>query len=202
MKPKIFGIGFHKTGTTSLATALRILGYDTIHGDPRNKSPYGDEGRTLIKMIDAGNYQLPTIKKYEAFTDNPYFSIWKELDQNYLGSKFILTIRDDQQWLQSCLKFYAGRRIRPMRTWMFKEYADPSLSETARRTWIEKYQQHNQDIKNYFRSRPSDLLILDVSQGNTWNLLCSFLNKPIPAEIPFPKKNSSIYFSYSENIRC
>ena len=28
----VFGIGFHKTGTTSLATALGMLGYRTVHG--------------------------------------------------------------------------------------------------------------------------------------------------------------------------
>ena len=103
MKAKIFGIGFHKTGTSSLARALTLLGFNTIHGDPRKKPPYGDEGRTLIEMIDKGNYELPTIEKYDAFTDNPYFSIWKQLDSNYPGSKFILTIRDPKKWIKSCL---------------------------------------------------------------------------------------------------
>ena len=36
---KVFGIGFHKTGTSSLAAALRELGYRTIHGDSRRSWP-------------------------------------------------------------------------------------------------------------------------------------------------------------------
>jgi len=30
---KIFGIGFYKTGTTTLYDALRTLGYHTVNGD-------------------------------------------------------------------------------------------------------------------------------------------------------------------------
>lgn len=35
-KNKVFCIGFHKTGTTSISVALKFLGYKTIHGDPKN----------------------------------------------------------------------------------------------------------------------------------------------------------------------
>lgn len=186
---KIFGIGFHKTGTTSLHQALKMLGYRAIHGDPRFGPPYGDEGRTLLTYIRRGDYRLPTIERYDAFTDNPYFSIWRELDQTFPNSKFILTIRDEEAWLRSCLNYYRNRRIRPMRAWMFGEYADPASSQAAQQAWLAAYRRHNQDIITHFENRPHDLLILNLVQGEGWEKLCSFLDRPIPGQ-PFPFTNS------------
>jgi len=185
---KIFGIGFHKTATSSLAKALTILGYSTIHGDQRGKPPYGDEGRTLIKLIEQGNYNLPTLDKFDAFSDNPYFSIWKELDKNYPGSKFILTIRDSSKWIESCVKYYKGRRIRPMRIWMFGEHAEPSKSEESKKIWLEAYKTHNAEILAYFRERPDDLLVMDITRGDGWEKLCPYLGVKQPAR-SFPTKN-------------
>ena len=66
---KIFCIGFYKTGTTSLYEALRILGYETVNGDTPGSYPGADDGATLIRQIDAGNFRLPTFELFEAFTD-------------------------------------------------------------------------------------------------------------------------------------
>ena len=196
---KVFGIGFHKTGTTSLHTALIQLGYSSIHGDPSQAPFLGDEGRTLIKLIDAGNYSLPTIEKYDAFTDNPYFSIWKELDIHYPNSKFILTIREENEWIASCVNFFGGRRVRPMRKWMFGEYGDPSSSDRAKEIWLKAYRKHNADIINYFKSRPDDLLILKITEGEGWEKLCFFLKKQIP-DVTFPLKNKTKETKLTTNI--
>ena len=92
---KIFGIGFHKTGTSSLASALRKLGYRTIHGDPRGSWQGADEGTTLIQLIEAGQLRLPTFDIFDAFVDNPYFMIWRQLDDSFPNAKFIFTSRDE-----------------------------------------------------------------------------------------------------------
>ena len=41
---KIFGIGFYKTGTTTLYDALRTLGYHTVNGDKPGSYPGADDG--------------------------------------------------------------------------------------------------------------------------------------------------------------
>lgn len=185
---KVFGIGFHKTGTSSLHQALKILGYRAIHGDPRFGPPYGDEGRSLIQQLQQGDYQLPTLEQYGAFTDNPYFSIWKELDRHYPGSKFILTIRDEADWLRSCVDYYRDKRIRPMRQWMFGENADPSSGEKAQQAWLEAYRRHNADITDHFKHRPDDLLVMNIIKGEGWEKLCPFLKLPQPGQ-SFPAAN-------------
>ena len=43
-------------------------------------------------------------------------------------------------------------------------------------------------VKEYFRNRPDDLLVMNICGGEGWEVLCLFLNKPIPS-VPFPKLN-------------
>jgi Sulfotransferase domain len=185
---KIFGLGFHKTGTSSLASALRKLGYHTIHGDPRGSWSGADEGLTLTKLIDSGKFQLPTFGLFDAFVDNPYFSIWLKLVDIFPDAKFILTLRDDTAWIESCINYYAGRRVRPMRAWMFGTHADPASSREARNIWLDRYRQHNDAVQAYFSGDNERLLTLNLCEGDGWTRICNFLRAPRP-ERPFPHAN-------------
>ena len=88
--PKVFGIGLDRTGTTSLANALNELGILTIH--------YADDATTNQELI-AGN-KLTILEEYQGIIHgtSPFF---QKLDNLYPDSKFILTIREQQQWLKS-----------------------------------------------------------------------------------------------------
>lgn len=190
-KQKVFGLGFHKTGTQSLDEALKILGFKTIHGDPRKAPHGGTEGSKLLdEYIRQGNYYLPTFDLYDAFTDNPYFSIWKEIVQMFPEAKYILTIRDEKKWIKSCVQYYQGRRVRTMREWMFGQHADPSKNKESENAWLGAYRRHNPEIMEYFKSAGKDLLIMDITRGDGWNVLCPFLDRPIPS-VPFPHRNNS-----------
>lgn len=188
-QPQVFCIGFHKTGTTSLGAALEILGYRVIHGDGRGLWSGADEGLSLIKKIDAGDYALDTLPSFDAFLDNPYFSIWKELAKNHPKARFILTQRDAADWIESCTRFYGGRRVRPMREWMFGKHADPASSPKAQKIWLGRYNKHNADIRAHFSGK-SNFLVLNIAEGDGWSQLCSFLGAPQPTR-PFPFLNST-----------
>ena len=62
---KIFGIGLGKTGTTSLARALNILGYKTNH------YPNPD------KMLKRDFEEL--LMTYDALSDNPVAAVYKDI---------------------------------------------------------------------------------------------------------------------------
>ena len=190
-RPYVFGVGFHKTGTSSLAAALRSLGYRTIHGDPTGGTHSGDEGLTLLEQIERGDYDLPTLRNYDAFTDNPYFSIWRPLAERHPDAKFILTVRDRDAWIESCVRYYRDRRIRPMRRWMFGEHADPSSSSAARGAWLARYDAHNEAVRAYFSKCPDRLLIMDIAAGDGWDVLCAFLGMAVRTK-PFPLQNASL----------
>ena len=91
---RIFGIGMHKTGTTSLARALRILGYDSAHW----KSPRW--AKNIWREMVSGE-RSPTLERHYALCDLPIAILYRQLDAAYPGSKFILTTRAEDGWLRS-----------------------------------------------------------------------------------------------------
>ncbi|MGL6224783.1 MAG: sulfotransferase family protein [Steroidobacteraceae bacterium] len=185
---KIFAIGFYKTGTTTLFEALQGLGYRTINGDKPGSYPGADDGETLLRQIAAGDYRLPALDLFDAFTDNPYFHLWREMYQQFPDAKFILTVRDEQSWIASCARFYRNRRVRPMRVWMFGAHANPGADDASRQAWLDAYRAHNAAVREHFRSRPQQFLEFDPTQMREWGPLCDFLGQPVPS-VPWPHAN-------------
>ncbi|MEY2919635.1 MAG: hypothetical protein RL261_940 [Pseudomonadota bacterium] len=185
---KIFAIGFYKTGTTTVFEALKVLGYRTINGDKPGSYPGADDGETLLKQIEAGNYRLPTFDHFDAFTDNPYFHLWREMFAQFPDAKFILTVRDEQSWIESCARFYRNRRIRPMRVWMFGKHANPGDGPESRQAWLDAYRAHNAAVREHFSARPGQYLEFDPTKMLEWGPLCELLDQPTPSQ-PWPHAN-------------
>ncbi|HWD48997.1 MAG TPA: sulfotransferase [Rhizomicrobium sp.] len=186
-RPKIFGIGFQKTGTSSLDSALRILGYRTNAGilinNPRSRRGIWIEPPITTKKVAA--IVLPLARKYDAVSDNPWPLLFRELDIAYPGSKFILTLRHRDRWLSSLVRHFAGKP-RAMFEWLYGfEMPDGHEDEC-----LAVYEAHNEMVRAYFCDRPDDLLEIDFEQTATWKDLCRFLNVAIP-NVAFPHANSA-----------
>lgn len=174
---KIFCIGFHKTGTTSLGKALKILGYNV-------KGPFG------VRDKDIANNALSIAKvlvpQFDAFQDNPWPILYKELDKTYPGSKFILTLRDSKSWIQSQINYF-GKEETEMRNWIYG-FGSPVSNEQV---YLDTYNKHNESVLEYFKNRPKDILVMNLENNFSWSILCDFLNiKDIP-DSPFPYLNRS-----------
>lgn len=176
MAAKVFCIGFHKTGTTSLAVALRKLGY-------RVTGPNGVRDPKIEQNVQKLVHEL--VPQFDAFQDNPWPIVYKELDARYPGSKFILTLRDSNSWIQSQVKHF-GRQTTPMRFWIYG-VGCPQGNEAL---YVRRFEEHNQDVLDYFKHRPSDLLVMNLAAGDAWEKLCGFLDAPVP-ESPFPHVNKA-----------
>jgi hypothetical protein len=178
MSPKVFCIGFHKTGTSSMTVALRKLGYRVTGPNGVHDPNIADN---LWNVIDEA------LASFDAFQDNPWPLVYKELDQRLPGSKFILTERDPEAWLRSQVKHF-GTRTTPMRQLIYGEHAGcPEGNESV---YIERYRAHGREVRDYFKDRPQDLLIMDVTAGDGWEVLCQFLGHDAPDE-PFPRANTA-----------
>jgi 3'-phosphoadenosine 5'-phosphosulfate (PAPS) 3'-phosphatase len=176
---KIFGIGLSKTGTTSLASALEILGYRTkdYPGVPRYVP--GDLTTLESGVLDA----------YDAFTDTPIPSLYKALDAKYPESKFILTVRDKDGWLKSCKKQFT-QKLADIQTEahnrLFTDLYDCTVFDENK--FLSGYERFVDGVLQHFKDRPHDLLVINVAAGEGWEKLCPFLGQPVP-EMPFPKAN-------------
>ena len=181
---RVFGIGTHKTGTTSLHHAFQLLGYDSAHW-----TGPGWAKRIWNEMKEAG--RSVTLERHLALCDEPFGLLFRELDRAYPGSKFILTTRDEDRWLQSVRNHWSP--INPWRkTWDedFFTHRMHQLMYGQRsfepETMLARYRAHNRAVRAHFKDRPDDLLEMNMERGFNWGPLCAFLNKPVPA-VDYPR---------------
>ena len=175
---KIFGIGFHKTGTKTLKYSLEALGLNVC--GPR---------QDLLEAIIRKKYRavFKVVKDYDAFQDNPWPLLFKILDKKFPGSKFILTARNEDKWIKSIVNHF-GDESTDMREWIYG-IGYPLGNEEI---YLNVFKRHIADVKEYFKNRPNDLLITDLTAGEGWEKICPFLEKQIP-EKDFPYANRGIY---------
>jgi hypothetical protein len=176
MKTKVFGIGFHKTATTSLAQALAYLGY-------RVTGPNWVDNPNIAGEVDELAFDLAN--RFDAFQDNPWPILYKELDQKFPGSKFILTLRPSNDWIRSVVNHFKEDET-PMREWIYG-VGRPKGNEDI---YVRRYERHNREVMEYFKDRPQQLLVLNITAGEGWTKLCPFLGETAPA-IPFPCANTA-----------
>ncbi|MBV1907037.1 MAG: hypothetical protein KUG75_13260 [Pseudomonadales bacterium] len=173
-----------KSGTSSLHSALSRLGFCSNHNP--------DDRRTEEELRHA-NYRLSILSKYDALMDTPIPAVFAQLDTAWPDSKFILTTRPVDEWIESTRR--AGFN---------QSYAQPKKGSTVdfynnllfgssvfneeRYRWV--YETHHRTVSEYFSGVKSDqLLTLDFGRGDGWNELCNFLGKTVLEE-PFPRANA------------
>lgn len=204
---KVFCIGMWKTGTTSVEAALKEFGFKLGH--QRTGEILSEDWAT--KRIDR---ILKYCKSADAFQDSPFplKGLFKELDKAFPNSKFILTVRDDEnQWFNSLIKFHAKRfssdKANPPTEMDLKnaDYIYPGWALDMKKAfwnypnvklydedyYKKQYIDHNQDVVNYFKGRENDLLVLNVAEEKSYQKLAAFLNIEVSDKAKFPWLNKT-----------
>ena len=183
---KIFGVGLNKTGTTSIAKALEILGFSCVHWQSKKEN--------IKHLIEKNNQDkgplLKGIEEYDAYLDwnHPQTNyLFKDLDFQYPDSKFILHTRPMDDWIKS--RYQHVSSISNLKK-MQKKYPDNPWYNLDTDAWKIEYEEHHANVKSYFKNRPDDLLIFNLFAGDSWKELCDFLKVEKP-DIDFPIKNKA-----------
>lgn len=194
---KIFCIGLNKTGTVSLHEAFEILGFSSVHFI----SDKGDDIKEIIKKNhENGDKLLKGLEGYDAFSDWQLPStnqLFKEFDKQYPGSKFILNTRDLDSWISSREKHV--NRI-PNLKQKQKENPDNPWFNIDKESWKIEYDQHHEEVYQYFKGRENELLVFNVIDGDGWEKLCPFLDSELPNK-PFPKSNTAKSLTLAGKIK-
>jgi len=171
---KVFEVGVAKTGTTSLAMAFEILGLRWAGWCPN-----------LYDEVKEGKFDntLAYAEKFDAFKDGPWHEddLYKILDRRFPDSKFILLERDDESWLKSIENFFSADI-----NWnnIDEKYLIHNFSDRKQEMLDFKHKRFS-DVKDYFRDRPDDLLVMNICAGEGWEKLCPFLEMRVP-KVKFP----------------
>ena len=219
---KIIGAGWGRTGTSSTAAALKILGYKTYAMDQVFSDNHFAKWMKLEENVLSQNENCNKLIFKEIYDDNGYDACFNDPSCGYYQvlykhyqCKVILTTRDFDKWYNSyyntifqCYKirerfwfklpFIHNHRFihkfMKMCIWRknFNLKDDKSIAKMFENKEFVK-QKYNKHIDEVQKNIPKkDLLIYNVAQG--WEPLCKFLNKPTPKNIPFPRKNTRSCF--------
>ncbi len=165
LKTKIFYIGLSRTGTSSLHHILSELGLRSDHF-------------CGYLLLDPPNYKK--CEDYDCLGDTPVPLLYKKLDKRFEGSKFILTIREKEQWLESMKWMFSHGKV----IWEWNQdihnyhrhfYGCRSYNKEILSAHWDRY--HN-DVLDYFSDRPSDLMIIKLEEGFDIKRISEFIDVP------------------------
>ncbi len=179
---KVFCIGFHKTGTTSLKYFLEELGYKVT-------GPNFQKNKEEVEKIKNGNLENihNLVDKFDAFQDNPWPLLYRELDSKYPNSKFILSFREPDSWFRSACRYF-GDGVTPMRKYIYGANAGcPVGNENI---YIKRYLQHNTEALDYFKDRRKDFLVFSLESSGKAHRVSKFLGID-PGRARFPHYNQT-----------
>jgi hypothetical protein len=186
---QIFSIGLSKTGNSSLAKALDYLGYKTA-----TWNDYLD----VIDELNQGSIST-LLQRFDAVID--CFAVvmhYETLFEKYPDAKFILTTRNENDWLQSieshferssgygecALNFQNDPISKLMLCGRLSMYGSFGFSRTKMK---HRFRKHHRNARMFFRGCDR-FAELDICNGDAWGQLCSFLGHPVP-KISFPHEN-------------
>lgn len=213
---KIFCIGSHKTGTTTLNHIMHGLGF--------NCAPQAKLERDCVLESTKGNYKPLTtyINQFDFFQDSPFAHAhtYVALDALFPNSKFIYSYRDPEEWFKSNINFvstWCNTRPSELSKSHYQSYGyiekDYMIKKTeyydichvdeqtlsckpkwellfAREKYIKDYTNRRDEILRYFHTRPDDLLVINITKEETVSKVIDFLNYPSYIKFKMPRLNS------------
>ena len=194
---KIICAGCGKTGTKSLAKALRHLGF-TVFDWEEQIFDFLDHWVDVFQ-----NGTKPDVKRVyqnaDAVVDLPGNLFFEEILEAFPDCKVILSERDEDSWVKSWARQLESLQATRSEfvvllspTWrkmshVFDPYVNAafgSLNSKSTYVFRKRYRIHNHRVKSIV---PADkLLVYNVKQG--WKPLCDFLGCEVPT-VPFPYEN-------------
>lgn len=173
---KVYCVGWHKTGTSSLSEALRILGYnvcDDAYRFPPQSSEFDEMAETLLRG-------------YDAFVDMPWPVLAPKVMEEHPDWYYIHTVRPADEWWESAERHFSGT-THPVREWAYG-VGDPSEAEGL---WKRTYSAHNK-VVNSLSGRVDNYLCLPLNADSKMERLCDFLGRPTPnMEYPHVNQNAT-----------
>lgn len=185
----IFDISPSKSGTVSLAEALRLLGFKTCHGCP---AWLVDD--CMAKMPTNNFRAMEVVKRHDAVVNLLNFA-YAALDLQFPDAKFIYLDRDAQAWLASTRRQLAANPDHTVDAVFRNPFIYGRLMHLGclhtddPEYLLQTLYRHRRNVLRYFlKHQPGKILFMKITDG--WEPLCRFLDRPVP-DVAFPCLNVS-----------
>jgi len=194
---KIICAGLIKTGTKSIAKALRHLGFTVFDWEEQTFD-------FLDHWVDVfQNGAKPDVKRVyqnaDVCIDIPGVFFFEEILEAFPDCKVILSVREEDSWLESLVRQLdsldaSGSKVAPMLSQtarkmahVYRSFLNAAYGScNTKSTYVlrKRYRIHNHRVKSIV---PADkLLVYNVKEG--WKPLCEFLECEVPT-VAFPHEN-------------
>ena len=195
MTLKVISVGFGRTGTMSLRTALNQLGLgpcyhmeDVLQDMPTRVAHWN-------AAVDGTPDWESTFDGFNSAVDWPVAGFWEELAAHYPQAKFILSSRSADSWYKSISQTILAvlsapeKWPEPQREWLemvCRVVVDRSLGGRMDEAGaIAAFNTHEAAVKAALPA--GQLLVHEAKDG--WEPLCTYLGTPVP-DTPYPRTNS------------
>ncbi|HZE32702.1 MAG TPA: sulfotransferase, partial [Actinoallomurus sp.] len=197
----VIGVGFGRTGTLSLKSALERVGFGPCHHMVELIDNV-DQISLWKRLTDGETPDWDAVYRgYRSTADWPGARFWRQITDHFPQAKVILTVRDPQRWYESAAQsiylavsgpapadpLAAGMR-QVVEGMVWNGEFDGRFEDMDHA--IEVFNEHNEAVRREIS--PDRLLVFEVAQG--WEPLCAFLGVPVPDE-PFPRTNDRQEFA-------
>lgn len=176
IKLKVVGCGLPWTGTKSFVKALDLLGYKAKHN-------------VNAKRV-AGDF-WDFVDEIDAVAEGIGVFLWKEIYEKFPDCKFILTTRSRDKWINK-------RTHKPKTSFDLDKHRTNWMNARVVQMWLsfgweqkdkqkigEFFDNHHREVREFFADK-DNFMEMNILDGDGWDKLCPFLDKPIP-DLPFPR---------------
>lgn len=213
MRPRVWCLGLARTGTSSLSAALTQLGWQVIHHphlfevigrdieSASNDSiavlyPFLDRKfpgsrfilteRPMASWIHSMSRWLP--RQVDLFREEAGALLLDALGRNNtdavrLGLHAFVERAFEGDTAQRLAE--QGLHFDFLLTFYFTMMHLYGTLDFEPEKLVAGHERHLHAVREYFRNRPGDLLVMRIAEGEGWERLCPFLGVPTP-EVPFP----------------
>lgn len=202
---EVLVVGAPRTGTQSMATALRRLGYNPLHSGDNKDNSGGARLPWCRFLFGNGTFEeaLLTMTGFDSAMDEPFHLAYEEVLRRFPDCKFVLTEPDPETWYKSCLAFTkSSREAHPQahqspsgvcqNLHYFGCQFESVQTEELKERCLSGYRDHAERVKRVVP--PEKLLVFNLSDG--YRPLAEFLGKSVPDE-PFPYTDHYINHRHS-----
>mmetsp|Transcript_69670 Transcript_69670/g.129993 ORF Transcript_69670/g.129993 Transcript_69670/m.129993 type:complete len:752 (-) Transcript_69670:215-2470(-) len=219
---QIICVGLMRTGLKSLNEALRLLGHSQIYDQDQIALTY-EQWNDVIENRRTETTFANIFQGAKVAMGMPTFCFWEEILQEYPNARVILTVRDEDEWLDSVERakahmhhdlpgapLTAGTFLRHIERFLVPSYH--KFCEVLRFSWssslgmldkqmtrtcvLSNYRKHNHYVQSMLGDRKmpdGSPQLLVYDVRDGWEPLCKFLQQEVP-EADFPTVMNVPYF--------